>query len=376
MESVERIREQFPIVRNKTFLNHAAQSPLPKPVVEAMRKHLKEFSTFGTISASPDEWKGLFGRLINAESDEVAFVTNTSTGLNIVANMLEYPSGSNVVTTDLEFPSVVYPWLRKRLGVKVRYVKSVDGVIFPKDVEKAVDDKTVAVVVSHVEYVNGFRNNLDALAEIAHKHGAYLVVDAVQSAGALQIDVKRGDIDFLTASCYKWLLGPAGAGFLYIRRELIERFEPPLVGWASVKPEVFETIDLWDIYSLKLSKTASRFEVGEPSVLSLIGASAAIKLLLDVGITNVEKRILQLADYLIKSVKERGFKLQTPEGRECRSGIVNFLVDNPREKAKRLREEGIIVSTRAHGIRVSPHFYNTEQEIDRLLDELTKRHLP
>jgi len=166
--------------------------------------------------------------------------------------MLDYPRDAKVVTTDLEYPSVVYPWLRRKLGVKVHYVKNRDGKILLEDFEKAVDDKTVAVAVSHVEYVNGFRNDLKAIGEIAHEHGAYLIVDAIQAAGAIKIDVKRDDVDFLTTACYKWLLSPPGAGYLYVRKELIEKFEPPFVGWASVKSEVFETIDFWDIWSLKL----------------------------------------------------------------------------------------------------------------------------
>ena len=372
MDSIQGIREQFPIVKNRAFLNHAGISPLPKPAVEAMRKHVEEFSEFGTISSDINEGKGLFAKLIGAEPNEIALVPNTSTGLNIVANMLDYPTGSNVVVTDLEFPSVVYPWLRSKLGVKVRYVKNVDGKILLEDMERAVDNQTVAVAISHVEYVNGFRHDLGSLARIAHEHGALLVVDAIQSAGAIPINVKRDDVDFLTASCYKWLLGPAGAGFLYVRKELIERFEPPLVGWASVKPEVFETIEFWDIWNLRLSETASRFEVGELGLVNFVGATAVLQLLLDVGIANIERRILSLTDHLIEAVKERGFKLQTPEEKGCRSGIVNFLIDNPGERVKKLREMGIIVSARAKGIRVSPHFYNTGEEIDRLTTALTR----
>jgi len=372
MEDVRRLREQFPVTKNKVFLNHAAQSPLPKPVVEAMREFMEGFSETGVMNNDLDEPKRLFAKLIGATShDEIAYVTNTSTGLNIAAHMLNYQPDSNVVTTDLEYPSVVYPWLSPKLGVKVRYVKNVGGKILLSDMERAVDDKTVAVAVSHVKYVNGFRHDLRSLADIAHEHGAYLIVDAIQSAGVVPIDVERDNVDFLTTGCYKWLLGPAGAGFLYLRQGLIDEFEPPFIGWASVKPEVFETIEFWDIWNLQLATTASRFEVGWPSVYSLVGAAVAVKLLLDAGIPNIEKRVLALTSRLIDAVKQRGLKLQTPEEPlECRSGVVNFLIDRPQERVERLEEKGIIVSARAHGIRVSPHFYNTEEEIDRLIDEL------
>ncbi len=373
MKNVEKIREQFPITKNKVFLNHAAQSPLPKLVADAVRKCAEEFSNFGTTSI---KWNGggkpFFAKLIGAKPEEIALVENTSTGLNIAANVLRYPPGSKIVTTDLEYPSVVYPWLRKSLGVKVHYVKNVDGKILLEDVEKAVDDKTVAVAVSHVEYVNGFHHDLRALSEIAHKHGAYLIVDAIQSAGAMQIDVKRDNVDFLTTACYKWLLSPPGAGYLYVKEELIEKFEPPFVGWASVKQEVFETIDFWDIWNLKLSETASRFEVGSPSFISLAGAVEALKMLLNIGIENVERRILKLTDHLIEAVKNLGLKLQTPEEMPYRSGIVNFKIDKPQEVAEKLSHKGIIISARAHGLRVSPHFYNTETEIDKLIEEIKR----
>lgn len=367
---IQEVREKFPITRNKVFLNHSAYSPLPQCALDVMRKYNEDLCRYEIDESKYSLGQEFFARLIGATKDEVALVQNTSTGLNIVANMLGYPKGSNVVTTDLEYPSVVYPWLRQKLGVKVRYVKNVRGQVLVEDVEKAVDDKTVAVAVSHVEYVNGFRHDLKPLAEIAHKHGACLIVDAIQSLGVIPVDVKRDEVDFLTASCYKWMLGPAGAGYLYVCKDLVEKFEPPFVGWASVKPEVFDTIEFWDIWQLQLSETASRFEVGSPSYISFVGAAAAIKLLLDVGIENIQKRVLVLTELLMSYVKDLGFHLTTPEDRECRSGIVHFLTDRAEEREETLKKKGIIVSARSRGLRVAPHFYNTEEEIERLIKEL------
>jgi selenocysteine lyase/cysteine desulfurase len=373
IENIEEIREQFPVTRNKVFLNHAATSPLPKPVADAIRKCADDLSNFGETSTGwLDCGKPLVAKLINAKQQEIALVESTSIGLNIAANVLHYPHNSKIITTDLEYPSVVYPWLRKSLGARVHYVKNVNGKIPLEDIEKAVDDRTVAVAISHVEYVNGFRHDLRALSEIAHKHGAYLIVDAIQSAGVIPIDVKRDDVDFLTTACYKWLLSPPGAGYLYVKEELIQDFEPPFVGWASVEPEVFETTDFWDIWNLRLSKTARRFEVGSPSTLSLIGAKEAIKMLLGFGIENIEKRILKLTSHLIQSLYDLGLKLQTPEEPQYRSGIVNFKIGKTKEIAQILNKKGIIVSARANGIRVSPHFYNTEEEIDELSEEIRK----
>jgi len=373
MENVQKIREQFPITKNKTFFNHAAQSPLPKPVADAVRKYADEFSNLGTSTLEGDDCgKPQFGKLIGAEPAEIATIENTSMGLNIAANVLRYPSGSKIVTTDLEYPSVVYPWLRKSLGAKIHYVKNINGKISLDDMEKAVDDKTVAVAISHVEYANGFRHNLRVLSEIAHEHGAYLIVDAIQSVGTMPIDVKRDDVDFLMAACYKWLLSPAGAAYLYVKDELIEKFEPPFVGWASVKQETFDTVDFWDIWNLNLSKTASRFEIGSPCTISLVGATAAMKMLLGFGTENIRKRIAKLTDHLLESVKDLGLKLQTPDEKQCRSGIVNFKTDEPQKTAERLTKKNIVVSARANGIRVSPHFYNTEEEIDKLMEKIGK----
>lgn len=374
MENIEKVRSQFPITKNRVFLNHAAQSPLPKTVADAMHKYIEESSSFATYAKEyEDLGKPFFAKLINAETGEIAVVENTSVGMNIAANVLHPKPGSKIVTTDLEYPSVVYPFLRKSLGVEVEYVKNVKGKVLLEDVERVVDDKTAAVAISHVEYANGFRHDMRAISEIAHEHGAYVIVDAIQSTGAVSVDVKRDNIDFLTASCYKWLLSPPGAGYLYVREELIQKFEPPFTGWASVKQEIFNTTDFWDIWKLELSETATRFEVGSPSYISLVGAREALKLLLSVGISNIERRILGLTDRLIDSIRDMNLDLQTPEEKACRSGIVNFRVENPRQVAEELGRKGIIVSARSNGIRVSPHFYNTEEEIDALTDEIRKR---
>ncbi|MBS7633113.1 aminotransferase class V-fold PLP-dependent enzyme [Candidatus Bathyarchaeota archaeon] len=373
MADLEKMRENFPVTRTKTFLNHAAMSPVSKPVAGAMKKLIDEATCF---DFSSEDWedcgKPYFAQLINARTEEIARIENTSMGMNIAAHVIQAPRGAKIVTTDLEYPSVTYPFLRKSLGLNVHYVRNINGKILLEDMEKAVDDKTVAIAVSHVEYANGFRHDLRAVSEIAHRHGAYLIVDAIQAAGAISVDVKRDGVDFLASACYKWLMGPSGAGYLYVRKELIEKFEPPFVGWASVKPEVFETTDFWDIWKPQYSENASRFEAGSPSIISFAGARAAIKLLLDVGIDNIEKRILELTDYLINELQNAGFTLQTPEDRVCRGGIVNFKVENPQKMQEQLAEKGIMVTARASGIRVSPHFYNTKEEIDRLVEEAKK----
>ncbi len=373
MERISSLRQLFPITQNKIFLNHAAQSPLPIPVADAIRNYVDEAETLGTTSTAwQDMGKPLFARLINAKPEEVALVENTSMGMNMAANMLDFPPRSKIVTTDLEYPAVVYPFLRKRIRADVCYVKNINGEINIEDFEKAVDDNTAAIAVSHVEYANGFRHDLKSLSDIAHEHGAYLIVDAIQSAGVIPIDVARDQIDMLTTACYKWLLSPPGAAYLYVKEELIQKFEPPFAGWASVKPEVFNTVDFWDISKLQLSDTATRFEVGSPSIISYVGANEAIKLLLSFGINKIEKRILSLTKRFLESIRELKLELQTPENEKCRSGIVNFKIPNPQQVVERLSNKGIVVSARANGVRISPHFYNTYEEILRLTEEIKR----
>jgi len=381
VEDLQEVRKQIPITRNKVYLAHASRGPLPKPVSDAVRKYvyncMHSGATLIDAGVANGGGKPLFAGLVGAKTEEVAFIENTSVGLNIAANMLPSSRGSNVVTGDNEYSSVVYPYLRKGSRVKVRSVKNINGTIFPDDVEKAVDDKTVAIVVSHVHWLNGFRHDLRALGDIAHAHGAYLIVDAIQSAGAMQIDVKRDGVDILASACYKWLLSPPGAGYLYVSEELIHKCEPPFVGWRS-------NIDLKEreLWSLKLPNNASRFEIGSPSYASFVGAAEALKLLSNVGISTIERRILRLTGSLIEMLKGLDLPVQTPEEPQRRSGIVNFRIDKAKSVVEKLGKKRIICATSAdwtkcspqfyNTIRVSPHFYNTEEEIDRFVREIKK----
>jgi len=369
--NIERYRDEFPITKNYVYLNHAAHSPASLRVHRAVEKCLRSLMETGEYSFNVRDTKKAFAKLINADVDEIALVTNTSEGLNIISTMLTYKPGSNVVINDMEYPSNTYPWIKLReRGVEVRFVKNVDGVIPIEEYRKAIDDNTVVVAVSHVEWINGFRHNLKELAELAHKHGAYLVVDAIQSAGQINVNVKEMDIDFLACGTYKWLLGPTGAGYLYVKKELIEELTPTFVGWASVKYQ--EDPLTFNIYEIEWRKDARKYELGTMSHFSFIGAQAAIEMILEVGIKNIEQRILKLTRYLMDRIVNLGFELQSPVEDEIRSGIVNFKVKNGNEICKKLKEKRIVTSFRGGGLRVSPHFYNTEEEIDRLVDEVKK----
>ena len=374
MIDLRKVREQFPITEKKVYLAHASRGPIPKCGSEAIQKYLYSAMHSGLTlvdaGVPEDGGRALFAELVMAEKEEVAFVENTSVGLNIAAGVVDPYKGSNIVTTDYEYSSVIYPFLRREPGIKVRFVENAEGRVLLSDIDEAVDDETVAVVVSHVHWLNGFRHDLRALAEIAHEHGAYLIVDGIQSAGVMEIDVRRAGIDFLAAGCYKWLLSPPGSGYLYVRKELIDDCDPPLTGWRSTSG-VKDRNQL----TLRFPDDARRFEVGAPAYISLVAATEAMKLLLDAGKNFIEKRVLMLTGRLGDSLREMGLKVTTPEEASFRSGILNFQVHHPQRVVDVLKSKGIFpcgsrpdwakCSPIFHStIRVAPHFYNSVEEID------------
>jgi len=379
MENIERVREFFPITKQLTYLNNAATGPWPIQVSREMEAFIKaplgeyEYGD-GAWNERVDDARRLFADLVGCEENELAFVPNTSYALNAVASLLLERKGRNVVFNDLEFPSNVLPWIRqKKRGLELRCVMSKDGRVLTEDVEKAVDDKTWAVAASFVEYGNGFKNDLRALSEIVHEHGAYLVVDGVQGVGEVDIDVKRSGVDFMACASYKWLVSPAGTGFLYVDRRLIEEFEPLFAGWRSLAPEAFDEPQGFEVpQSIKWRGDAERFELGARPTLQIVGLRAALSLILDLGMPSIESRIRELTDYLVDKLRDLKFSIQTPLEDKHRSAIVNFKHGDPVDTVNKLRSKGVVTAPRDRGIRVSPHFYNDESDIDALIAALRK----
>jgi len=367
---LKRFRRIFPVTRKMIYLDHAANGPCSTLVSKAVQRFLSEWSSEGIdwmkwyhhISIA----KILFSKLIHADPEEIAMVPNTSTGVSLAAEIACEGRKGNIVLNDLEFPANVYPWIAKeKQGIAIRYVGSKKGIISAEDFERYIDDDTIAVPLSHVSYANGLRHEVESIAENIHKHGGLMVVDAIQSAGAMEIDVNRQGIDILTCGCSKWILGPHGTGFLFVRRGLIETSQPSLIGWHSIQ-NPFD----FNLRQLRLSRTAARFEPGNPNFLGFVGARAALELLLTVGQKRIEKEILGLTGYLIDEVKRLGLELTTPVDPDQRAGIVNFKVQNLSAALNRLRRKRVAVSSRGGGIRVSPHFYNTTEELDSLVSVL------
>jgi len=365
---LESYRREFPVTKKYDYLDHAGVAPLSLRVKTAVELFLKEATEGGAFhypkwAQQVVETRRACARLINAEADEIAFVKSTSHGLSLVANGLDWNPGDNILIYEKEFPSNLYPWLNlKTRGVEVRVIPSHDNRILINDIEKFIDSRTRLLALSSVQFVNGFRIDLKRLGELCKAHKVLLCVDAIQSLGVLPMDVQEYGIDFLSADAHKWLLGPEGIGIFYCRKELAEQLAPSLIGWKSVQNEfAFEHADL------KLKTDALRFEEGSQNLMGIIGLGAAIELLFEVGISAIEKKVLGLGELIIHEAEARGFTVLTPKDRRERGGNITFSGKfDPAMMKDALREKAIIVNVRGGGIRVSPHFYNNEPDINKL----------
>ncbi|MGC8642362.1 MAG: aminotransferase class V-fold PLP-dependent enzyme, partial [Isosphaeraceae bacterium] len=282
----------------------------------------------------------------------------------LVAEGFPWRSGDSVVVPAEEYPSNIYPWMNlASRGVSPRLVPSREGRIWPEDLTAAMDGTTRLLAVSHVEFASGFRNDLDLLCELCHARGIAILVDAIQGLGPLSIDVRRTPIDFLAADGHKWLLGPEGAGLLYVRKDWIDRLRPLLVGWHSVvgsynSPEV----------ELRYKPSAQRWEGGSFNMPGLQALSASLELLLEIGPERVSARILDRAAAVREAAARAGWKVAGSTRPADLSGIVALEHDDvpAHDAAELLRRQGVAVCARRGKLRISPHMYNDDDDIDRL----------
>lgn len=351
-----------------TYLDHAAISPLARRVRQAMTHYVERRGvTFGALDefmTLPDRLRETIARLINAEPAEISFVQNTSHGLNIAAQSLPLRSGDNVIFCNIEFPSNVYPWmlLERQRGVEARCIPHDGGGLTVEALEAHADERTRVVTVSSVQFLTGFRTDLERIGEWCHQRGIYFVVDAIQSAGAAPLDVRACHADFVACGAPKWLMGPVGIGFLYCRRELLEQVTPPMAGCISV-----EGWQDWLDYDLTFLPTAARFELGGGNYVGMAGMLAAVEMLMEMEVAQTQRWTLHLTDRLIADLQRRGYHIISNLEPARRSAIVTFAVPGDVVEAhRRLQEAGVAISLRASYLRVSPHGYNTEEEIDRV----------
>lgn len=370
------IRNEFPIKSRRCYLNNASIGALSNPVIAAVDAFLADVRDNGRNNYP--HWcrhadtviKGRIARLIGAAADEIAFVKNTTEGLVTVANGLDWRPGDNVIIADIEYPSNVYCWMKlEKRDVELRWVKNRQGRILVEDVARLIDGRTRLVSLSAVQFSNGFRQDLAATGELCARHGILLNLDAIQWVGALALDVSLYKIDFLSVGGHKWLLAPIGTGFFFCRRNVLDRLDPPSVGYHSVGKHE----DHMD-YDLTYRADAGRFEEALVNFPGIWGLEAAVMIQLALGPEAIERHILDLVAIAADGLRRRGYSIISPQGPGEGSGILSFRhPEIPAETiAGHVAEAGVDLAVRGGGLRISPSYYNDQSEIGRFIEALPR----
>ncbi len=358
------VRDEFPVSSDTVYFNHAAISPLSVTT----RQELDRLSALlgGGAAAKEEvfarvaEVRSAAADLIGAGPDEIAFVKNTTHGVQIASGGIRWKKGDNVVLPSIEFPANVYPWMGLwQRGVELRMVEPDEGLVTADMLADVCDSRTRAITVSQVQFSTGQRIDLDELGDFCRNKGIFLHVDGIQGLGALELDVKRSKIDFLSAGGHKWMMALPGIGIFFCRKELLDRIDIWNPGWTGVmKPKDF--LD----YDFTYRASAERFEEGSPNLHGIFALGISIDRILKLEKGTVEKRIMFLTGLLIEGLTERGFMIKSPLEDGQRSGILCFYSESEDARSifDRLRDAGVICSLRENAVRLSPHMYNTEDE--------------
>jgi selenocysteine lyase/cysteine desulfurase len=363
--SWDEVRSDFPGLRGRAYLNAAAASLTPRPVREAVDAFYRELETGGD-----EHWEAWLerreavrarvARFVGAEAGEIAFVPNTSSGINLIADLLE--RDGPVLSDELEFPSVTLPWLHR--GVPVRFVTAAEGVLRLESFAAGQAPHAATIAISHVQFSNGCRQDLDGFGRI--KGSRHLVVCGSQSIGAFPVDVRRSGIDALASAGHKWLCAGYGAGFCYVSRHLLEARPPRAVGWLSGEdPYAF------DNQKLRVLPGNARSELGCPPFGPIFALGAAVEYLEGLGIEAIAERVLTLNMYLTTRLTRESFEVISPGG-EHRSSQTLVRLPQPELAHRHLAERGVQVTLKPEGVRVSTHFYNDESEIDACVAALVE----
>jgi cysteine desulfurase/selenocysteine lyase len=364
------IRKQFPVTDHSTYLNTAAAGPLPRATADAASNYYRLMMNDGDIHwdewlARREEVRKKIASFINAEPDEVALTTNTSSGMNVIIDALE--NHGEVISCDLEFPVSTLPWMNRRIPIHL--VKSQDGLVDVQDLRDAMNVRTGVICLSHVQFSNGFRSDLEELGNA--KGGHALVVNAAQSAGAFVVDVKRMKIDALCSTGHKWMLSGYGSGFLYLSRELMAGSKPHAIGWLSLQ----DPFTMRNDEAHLRHDAAARAELGCPHYAGIFALGASVDLIGNIGIENVESRALELNRYLTQRLIDSGWEVLSPiRDERTRSAETLVAANNPGQLVARLARQKIIVTEKPEGIRVATDFFNNEADIDRLIEALSSKH--
>jgi selenocysteine lyase/cysteine desulfurase len=373
----EELRQrEFPVVQNKIFLGHAGVSPLPRRVAQAMSDCVQG-GTLGDQAALVMQQlttaRQTGAQLLHCQPDEVALVGPTSMGLSLVAAGLHFRRGDNILIYQDDYPSNVYPWLAlAQRGVKVRLLNTRGlGIIRKIDVMGQVDENTKLVALATNHFISGYRLEFDAIGKFLRERNILFCLDAIQTLGAFSTTVEN--VDFLAADAHKWLLGPCGAGLLYVKKDLQEKLNPPVYGWHNVRCPDFVAQD-----KIEFCSGAAKFEAGTHNLVGLTGLVAALELGLEIGVENIAAELLRKRAWLVPALQAKGYTVLNPEPKpENASGITSIFMPGKDLSPlhKKLSEAGVVASLRTdrkgqHYLRFSPHFYNTDAELQRLVELL------
>lgn len=372
------LRAIFPHTHKKhIYLNHAAISPLSDHVKSAMENFLADrnnghIDNFEEWMKLMDETRGLIAKLIHARGTErISFMGNTSEALSAVAEGFDWNEGDEIILNTMEFPSNIQPFrILERKGVQLVYLKpDGDGRISAEMIEESINSKTKMVSISAVQYLNGFRADLKSIGDICSENGIYFIVDGIQALGAVQVDVEECQIDALASGCHKWMMGPMGIGFLYLSEKLAGDLRPAKTGWLSVETP-------WKLsdFDQKWQPVSRHLETGTFNMIGIVGLRASLSHLLEIGMDQIQKEILSLTQHLITNVSPVDrVEIITPKSPDEHAGIFTFFLPGKRDAevvVNRLKKEQITISTREGTIRISPHYYNTIEELDQVLDSI------
>jgi selenocysteine lyase/cysteine desulfurase len=369
----DRIRHRFPIFKSRVYINSCSQGALSDNVRAAYEQYLDDWDEKG---APWEYWverqeaaRGAFAGLINAAPDEVAVTTSLSAGVSALASGLRFARRSKVVLTDWEFPTIGQIWhAQEARGARVVHVAPAkDGTIPYEHFERAIDDDTLIVSITHVCYRNGAMLDVPKIVELAHERGALVLLDAFQSVGSLPLDVRKLGVDFLGAGVLKYLLGSAGLGFFYCRRDLVERVWPTQTGWFADQ-NIFDM----DHTDYSPARTAARFQSGTPPVPSIYAGIAGIELMQEIGIAETRAHVLALSSQLLVGLDELKAKIATPRRPKRRGALICVKSTDAPKLVAALGREGIVISERDGNLRISPHCYNSTEDIEAVLASLQR----
>jgi selenocysteine lyase/cysteine desulfurase len=369
-------RAEFPVAREKVFLAHAGVCPLPKRVADAISKCANE-GTLGDQEAFMlhrlNDARKLSAQLLNCSAEEIALVGPTSLALSFIAAGLSFRKGDNILIYHDDYPSNVYPWMALAArGVQVRLLNTRGlGVIRPIDVIGQVDENTKLVALASCHFIGGYRIEIEKIGKFLRERGILFCVDGIQTVGAFPTTVEH--VDFLAADAHKWLLGPCAAGILYVRRDLQEKLNPPIYGWHNVKSPNFVAQE-----KIEFRNDARKFEAGTHNLLGLTGLIAAMEMILEIGVENIAAELARKRAWFAPAIAAKGFSVLNLDAKPENAGSITTIFQPGKDLTpihKKLADAGIASSLRAdrkgqNYIRFSPHFYNTDAELQRVVELL------